>query len=368
MIFLSTQNFPPELGGIQNYMYEVAAGLHQRDWSIYVLADQSHQDAKDFDAALGFQIQRFGGLKMLRRRNKARQLARLAKQSQGNTILFDTWKSLEYLPAKIAANNKTVCFAHGMEFSLDFSAKKQTRIRQSLAKADLVLAVSHFTADRVKPFLSANTQLVLSPPGVSDFGEPDNAIVEQITQQHGKGSPTLLTIGRLEPRKSQDKIITAVAKLRATYPDIQYFIIGDGEDRPRLESLVETLSLEQQVTFLGRVSDQEKMAWLAQADLFAMPSRAEGASVEGFGIVFLEAAYFGTPSLAGLEGGARDAVLDGETGVLCDGADDEAVLRGLQTLLAPDNLASFGANAKSRAHSAFLWPRILAKLESHLSQ
>ena len=85
-----------------------------------------------------------------------------------------------------------------------------------------------------------------------------------------------------------------------------------GPDRERLEALAKETGAP--TVFLGRISEIEKAALFAEATLFAMPTRAEGDSVEGFGIVYLEAAWHGAPALAGREGGAAAAVKEGETG------------------------------------------------------
>jgi len=111
------------------------------------------------------------------------------------------------------------------------------------------------------------------------------------------------------------------------------------------------------VLFLGRVSEAGKAALLAQADIFAMQVRREGRSVEGFGLSYLEAGWFGVPSLAGSGGGATDAVLHGETGLVCDGASQSEVTRSLLRLLDDEALRKrLGAAALARARHDLSWP------------
>ncbi len=136
----------------------------------------------------------------------------------------------------------------------------------------------------------------------------------------GGRRPVIATVARLEPRKGVDAVIRAMPDVLARHPGCIYAIAGGGEDRERLEQLAADLNVRQAVLFLGRVTSAEKAALLAMADVFAMPVRREGRSVEGFGISYSEAGWFGVPALAGRDGGAGDAVLDGETGLLCDGA------------------------------------------------
>lgn len=99
------------------------------------------------------------------------------------------------------------------------------------------------------------------------------------------------------------------------------------------------------------------MPLVLQIDLFAMPARREGDSVEGFGLVYLEAGWFGSPSLAGRDGGAAEAVQDGETGLLCDGAEGRDVTQALARLIDDPVLrASLGAAAAEHARRQ-VWAR-----------
>ena len=114
--------------------------------------------------------------------------------------------------------------------------------------------------------------------------------------------------------------------------------------------------MQAHVRFLGFVPEALKPALYGAVDVFAMPVRRDGDSVEGFGIVYMEAAYYGVPSLAGCEGGAVDAVLDMQTGLIVDGLDTVAVTAQLHRLLMDDGLRQrLGAAARQRAREEFSW-------------
>jgi phosphatidylinositol alpha-1,6-mannosyltransferase len=120
------------------------------------------------------------------------------------------------------------------------------------------------------------------------------------------------------------------------------------------------LKVRQAVLFLGRVSSAEKAALLAIADVFAMPVRREGHSVEGFGLSYSEAGWFGVPSLAGRDGGAGDAVVDGETGLLCDGTSQSEITSSLVSLLDDEALRErLGAAAQVRVKNELIWPVVI---------
>jgi glycosyltransferase involved in cell wall biosynthesis len=136
------------------------------------------------------------------------------------------------------------------------------------------------------------------------------------------GQPVLLTVARLagpDRHKGYDVVLEALPAIRARVPGLQYVLVGEGTDRARIESRVRELGVERWVTLVGSVPDAELPDYYNLCSAFAMPSKREG-----FGIVYLEAMACGKPVLAGDRDGARDALLDGEIGVLVDPDDVEA--------------------------------------------
>jgi phosphatidylinositol alpha-1,6-mannosyltransferase len=145
----------------------------------------------------------------------------------------------------------------------------------------------------------------------------------------------------------------------SVHPNATYLIAGDGVDGERLKALAGATGVADRVRFVGPVDGATKAAIFAAADVFAMPSRRVGNSVESFGIAYLEAAWYGVPSLAGSDGGAADAVADGETGLICDGANADSVAKGLLKLLDETKRIALGACARARAHGPAQWARSL---------
>jgi phosphatidylinositol alpha-1,6-mannosyltransferase len=135
-------------------------------------------------------------------------------------------------------------------------------------------------------------------------------------------------------------------------------VAGGGPLKPSLEQQVSDSGLDDAVRFVGRIPDSEREHWLERAHVFAMPSRVpdEGTGGEGFGIVYLEAASHGLPVVAGDVAGARDAVANGETGILVDPADHVAVAGAIsELLLDPARAAELGRAGAERARR-FSWP------------
>jgi glycosyltransferase involved in cell wall biosynthesis len=341
-ILILTQCFPPIVGGIENMMGSMALALQEGGHAVTVLADGAPDPA---EKSRPYRIERFSAWKPVRRWCKAHEAARLVRTGAYDRIIADTWKSVENLGIDTVP---VTVLAHGMEFPTAPSPRKARRILAAMAKAKDVVANSSFTASLAAPYVATGRLRTVTPTVPAQAAaDPDR--LAALRASHGEGLQ-VVTLCRLEPRKGVDRLIEAVAALHPAYPGLTLHVAGDGADRARLEALARDAGIAGAVIFHGRVPDAEKAALLEFADVFAMPARREGNSVEGFGLVYLEAAWYGVPSLAGREGGAADAVHDGETGLLCDGADPASVTAALDRLLGDrDFRRRLGENAGRHA-------------------
>lgn len=352
MILITTQCFPPDRGGIEILMGGLADALAAAGKDVIVFADRMHETASEMSAP--YTIKRYGGFKPLRRWLKARAVAKAAKSARVEGVFADSWKSIELLPK---LNVPIVVLAHGMEFPANPTSGKQGRIVRALAKATRVVANSAYTASQAKPYVaSSKTRLHVINPPIGPQEAPVEGELADLRATIAGRSPVLLTLARLEPRKGVDMVIRALPDILKTHPNSLYIVAGGGEDRQRLEKLALDGGVARHVHFAGAVDGPAKAALFSLADAFLMPARREGNSVEGFGIVYLEAAWYGVPSLAGREGGAVDAVRDGETGLLCNGDDLADVRRQALRLLDDASLKKrLSAGASARARGPAQW-------------
>ena len=186
-----------------------------------------------------------------------------------------------------------------------------------------------------------------------------------------EGELMLLTVGRLQRRKGQDLVLRAMAALPSR-PELRYVIVGGGEEEESLKRLAGELGVADRVVFAGKVPDEELPAYYAACDVFLMPNRADGADIEGFGIVFLEAQATQRPVIAGRTGGAPEAVAEGETALLVGGEDPGELARALDELAASPRLrARFGRAGRERAARLFTWDdtaRSVAELQRRLEE
>ena len=158
----------------------------------------------------------------------------------------------------------------------------------------------------------------------------------------------------------------ALRNLKQKYPDIVYICIGYGDEESNLKKLVNELELDTQVMFFKDISIDLKNALIAKSDIFVMPSIIHKKSVEGFGIVYIEAGQYGVPSIGGKDGGASDAINHNKTGLICDGNDLNEIYSSLDSLIESKKYIELGKNAKEYV-SKFQWKNIIEEYKKILN-
>jgi phosphatidylinositol alpha-1,6-mannosyltransferase len=164
-------------------------------------------------------------------------------------------------------------------------------------------------------------------------------------------------------RKGFDNVIRSLPALLEQGLEVEYVLIGIGDEQSYLQELANEFNVEKQVHFLGHVSYEDLPRWYNACDLFAMPNRDIDGDSEGFGLVFLEAAASGKPAIAGKAGGTSSAVIDGETGLLVDGENVAEIAEVLGRLLNdPEELSRMGHAAHQRVLENFIHKRRVDQL------
>ena len=183
-----------------------------------------------------------------------------------------------------------------------------------------------------------------------------------------KGQPVITTLARLEKRKGHINIINSIEKLKDQFKDIKYIIAGTGSELTYLKSAVAKKRLENNIIFLGNINESEKKYIFSIADLMVMPTldESEVRSIEGFGIVYIESAFYGIPSIATNVGGTSEAVLNNVTGIVLNKISElDTVLQDLLTN--KKKLFELGQKAKKRALEEFQWNTIIEEYISLIS-
>jgi glycosyltransferase involved in cell wall biosynthesis len=198
---------------------------------------------------------------------------------------------------------------------------------------DRVHAISTHLRDRAIRFGASPESITLVPNGVEvdrfDRERFDESELEELRSRLGvEGKRVIVSVSRLALKNGLDTLLRALALVVRTDPDASLVLVGDGEDRAKLESLARELGVRDRVVFAGTVAPDEAARYLAMADVFSRPSLSEG-----LGTAFLEAMACRLPVVAPSVGGIRDFLKDGENGLLCEAGDAESVARALSRVL-----------------------------------
>ena len=354
MFLVSTRNFPPELGGMQNLMEGLSNALLNHG-PVKVFAD-GDDEAKGYDQNSKLNIERVSGFKIFRKYRKANLIKEFIKSNQIRATFFDHWKSIENMDTEVLKTTKSFCLIHSKEINHPAGSSLNKRVIKALEKSDNVIANSRFTKELALKLGIKNVTVI--NPGCNypiKVHEESKIYAKKIFEN---SSPKLITISRLDGRKSHQNILMTIKNLLPKFPNLKYVSIGDGDERKNLQNLRKELSLENNVDLIFKSSEQEKVGLLEQSDIFIMPSVVYKKSVEGFGIAFIEAACYGKPSIGGIYGGEADAIKSGETGYLCNGNDLNALYETLLKILSNDQYKKLGENAFEFSKN-FNWDKII---------
>ena len=353
MFVITTRNFPPAVGGMQTLMADLAANLVEHG-PVKVFADAIDGDY-DFDKKQNYQIERIKGFDFIKKYRKNNQVQIFCTENKNiRALIADHWKSIEKISDNICLQIPTLCLIHGKEINHKKGSLLHTRMTQSLKKAKFIIANSEFTKKlAIKKGIAAKKIKIINP-GINPPKPIEGRYLEQAKEIFGSTNPKLISVTRLEKRKGIHSVILSLKNLQVLYPNFLYVIIGQGDESETLKNIARNLDLSNNIIFLEEVASGLKNALLKYADIFLMPSIEDGASVEGFGISFLEASMYKTACIGGVVGGAADIIKDGKTGFLCDGTNHDKIYQALNKMLNNKRYTKMGANAQKHAQN-FLW-------------
>lgn len=375
-VLLITWNFPPVMGGIEELIGNLYRGLVRRGISMRVLASRPAGEALLEDDQGRIVRASKPGLKAFVLFSLFRGLPE-AFRFRPDVILCGSLVAAPagYLIARLL-RRRYVVITYGSDL-VHGGRMYRFALRFFLRRAERLVAISHFTRALFPGAGLDPDRAVLIPPGVdvSRFvGLPEPAPHE--LAEACEGRKVLLTVGRLVRRKGVlDFVQECLPELVRRHPDLLYVVVGEDARlslihnqegmRARIESAISDAGLQGHVRLTGSL-DERTLNWLLyRAELFLLPVLDLPGDKEGFGIVFLEAALGGTPSVAYSVGGVPDAI--GETGLLVKPGDSAAMIEAVSGLLSDETLrAKLGRAAERRAREEFNWDAICARYETLL--
>ena len=365
---LVSNDFPPKVGGIQSYLWELWRRLPAEAVAVHTTP---YAGADQFDAEQSFAITRSRESVLLPTSMVSRRVERLAEVHGAELVIWDP-----ALPVGHAAHRVHRPYAlvlHGAEVTVPGRLPGTRQLlRRVLRGASLVICAGRYSAAEAERAAGHPLPTVIVSPGVDidRFRPLDASERSSVRRELGLpvDAPLVVSVSRLVPRKGMDTLVRAASRLSKRIPDAVVAIAGSGRDRARLAGLVATTGAP--VRLLGRVPDELLPGLYGAGDVFSMSCRSRWAGLEqeGFGIVFVEAAAAGVPAVAGDSGGSAEAVADGETGLVVRRSGDSLrVAEALGDLIDDESRRlEMGRRARARAEAEFSYDVLAARLREGL--
>lgn len=366
---LVTNDYPPRVGGIQRTLEALVARMPAD--RVAVLCPR-WDGAEAFDAAASYHVFRQPEDFLWPSPPVLRRVLAAVRDARAEVVLFGATYPLALLGPSLARRGiPYLAAAHGFEYWLSLAPGTHALVRRATSRASRVpVMCSAFIARVVRTAVPASVPVSVMYPGADVRAFHPDLPVEDVVERHGlAGRPVVVCVSRLVARKGQDVLIRAMRSIGRRVPDASLLIVGDGPHRRALEQMAAELAPPGSVVFAGQVPEEDLPRYYRAGDVFAMPcrNRLGGFEVEGWGNVFIEAASCGLPVVVGDSGGAREALVDGETGVLVPGGDVRAVGDAVASLLADPALAeAMGRAGRERVERAFTWSRAAGELAGWL--
>jgi phosphatidylinositol alpha-1,6-mannosyltransferase len=339
-ILFVTNDFGPRAGGIETFVIGL---IERRPYCQTIVYTSAQANSEQYDA----DWLRNYGVRVIRDRAKillptprvASELKKIVRNQGITTAAFGAAAPLGLLSAglKRAGVLRTVALTHGHEVWWAKVFPFNLLLRRIGSTVDVLTYLGEFTRKAISKGLNEKAQrsMVKIAPGI----DVDHFIPNDATGLRNSlglsDKKVIVSVGRLVHRKGQDYLIEAMPEILKSVPQAHLLLVGEGPYREHLEKLVTQHKLERSVTFIGRIQYKELPTYICAGDIFAMPSRSRlmGLEVEGLGIVYLEASSCGLPVLAGNSGGAPDAVVHNETGLVVNGTDAQDIAAAAVELL-----------------------------------
>lgn len=366
-----TQDFPPETGGIQTYSISHAKNLAKKcEWFGVVCPNKKNTGS--IDQNLRFPVFRLKARNDLLVFSLLTRLMPLLSRYRVEAVFHSQWQTAaaSLRAKKKGLVSKVFAAAHIRELLFNpfesvpvldrLFIKYRNRV---LSQIDHFYPVSDYTAEALAGLGvdSSKITVVINGTDPDQFYPADASDLKKRLGLEKK--KILLTITRLVPRKGIDMVIQALEKVCREVPDAHYLVIGDGDDKARLEDLVKKHELDEMVTFTGRIPYSDLNNYYNSGDLFVMPSRTQYPDVEGFGIVFLEANSCGLPVIGSDSGGIPSAIKDGQTGYIIPEGDADALADKIISLFKdPDLSYAIGKKGRERVLKEANWSALSEKL------
>jgi phosphatidylinositol alpha-1,6-mannosyltransferase len=361
-----TQDFPPELGGLQTFASEHAERFKKECENFFVIAPDKPK-AQQIDNNLSYPVHRiptsnpFLGIKAV---PKAQVLfkrygVRNAFHIQWHTLPVSVFARNRGLVDKIFVSVQGRDMLFNPFFPLP-GARQGYELykRKLLEQVDLFFPASDYMAGLLRRHGVEDERIQVVINGTDPRRFYPASTVKARRAVGFNGDKMLLSVSRLVSKKGVDTTIKAFAHVLKAHPSSQYIIVGEGEQKEELQQLAAKSGISSSIKFIGSIphSHPDLIHYYNACDVFVQPSKTEKSNVEGFGIVFLEANACGKPVVGSLSGGIPNAVIDGETGILVKERNPQALAKAICKFFDHPELASqMGTKGRERVETSANW-------------
>ncbi|SDU80243.1 phosphatidylinositol alpha-1,6-mannosyltransferase [Arcanobacterium phocae] len=372
---LVTNDFPPRAGGIQTFLEGFVSQLDPTQLVVYASTPPTGmQSALDYDEQQPYAVVRYPGTTMLPSPDVSRTMTSLIHQQDVKNVWFGAAAPLGLLAnaAHAAGADKVIATTHGHEIGWSMLPGSRQMLRKVFTDADVVTYLTNATLHRLAPFIGDTDIMQLHGAIDPEMFAFDRQARADLRRRYGIGqhAPVVVCISRLVPRKGQDILIKGWHQVTSRFPGTKLVIVGKGPYEKKLRQLASQSPAQTDIIFTGEVPYEELPAHYSLGDIFAMPCRTRGGGldIEGLGIVYLEAYAAGLPVVAGDSGGAPEAVIDKETGLVVNGSSVNAVVSAVSYFLEnPDEARRMGDAGRDWVDHKWRWSDVAKPLISLLS-
>ncbi|HYE59569.1 MAG TPA: glycosyltransferase family 4 protein [Candidatus Kapabacteria bacterium] len=372
-----TLEFPPTIGGIATYIHDLATALNPEQ--TVVLAPE-HTGAETWDKEQPYTI--------------------IRKRLLYPPFLWPRWIKLFFLVRKIVRKERIellmihhvlpvgyigvlikkffkipfLLFSHGTDLVAGTATPwKKRMVTKVSMQAEHILFNSESLKTRflrILPSFESKTTVVYPCPETTFSVPPSPEEIDILRKKYAlQGKQVLLTVSRITDGKGFPHLIRMMPQILEKNPNLVWLIVGDGDKRKEIISLIQKAYLQNIVRYVGEVPHAELRAFYHLADLFVLLTHPDEGREEGLGLVFLEAAAAGLPVVAGKSGGVEEAVIHGDTGMVVDiyQGDQKVVDTILALLVDTEKRKVLGRNAQGRIATVFNWEEQMRKLAPWIS-
>ncbi|KQB85198.1 glycosyltransferase family 4 protein [Corynebacterium oculi] len=371
-MLLVTNDFPPRVGGIQSYLRDFVSRLDPHDIVVFA-STQDAEAAREHDAQVPYTVVRWPHSVMLPTPATVRRMRELIREHRITTVWFGAAAPLAVMggAAKRAGARRVIATTHGHEVGWSMLPGARQVLRAIGRKADVVTYISEYTLRRFRRAFGPGPRFEHLPSGVDvEVFAPLGAHAKASVRARwgiAEGTPLVVCVSRLVPRKGQDQLLRAMPRVREAVGEVQLVIVGQG----RYEGVLRALARRYDPTAIlaGSLPFAQMVELLGSADVAAVPARTrgKGLDVEGLGIVYLEAQACGVPVITGDSGGAPETVRP-DTGYVVRGNDvDELAEALIDALGSPQRRAAMGAAGRRYVEQNWTWEIMSARLRRLLN-